>query len=353
MDSGNQGGGIATDGLLCNPSVADRSIIGAMPILEPAYWEVTILQLSGGASGSSPATGICTLPVTLAGTNNYLGTNSWGYFFDGANPYKLDTSPTSYGTAIAQNDVIGVTFDPDTGVLAFYLNGSSQGTAFTLSTSNTYFPWQNFGNDIQEVEFNFGQRTFAHTVPSGFSAIATQNFTSSHPLYVEGSAQLRAGIQINQTTFTGDDTGKADASFRQTWADANVVNTAWTRIRFLLEAHSSTNSVYDNLGVGIHSSGGSTVSTPVAVTVNGSASVTVPAGGKIWTDWIELTGASGEEPVLIADIASSGGSLRRLDGGSNIIYEKASTDSWNVADISALSFLSSSRTYLATEIEVQ
>jgi len=109
-----------------------------------------------------------------ASTGTYLGgdANGWGFGTSG-NKYNNNTA-TSYGSSCSTTDIVGVAFDADNGTLTFYKNGVSLGTAFSgLTTGVIYFPAAGSNNSAGIV--NFGQRPFAYTAPSGFSALCTQN----------------------------------------------------------------------------------------------------------------------------------------------------------------------------------
>ena len=126
------------------------------------YWEVV------GTSGGAYIIGI----GKDGGRFDWQTTSGYGYAFNG-NKYTNSVA-TAYGATYTTNDVIGVALDMDAGTLVFYKNNTSQGTAFSGLTG-TWFPnAQNPGAALTEV-FNFGQRPFAYTAPSGFKALCTQN----------------------------------------------------------------------------------------------------------------------------------------------------------------------------------
>jgi hypothetical protein len=97
---------------------------------------------------------------------------AWGYQWDGQ---KVTNSVlTSYGSGWGVGDIIGIAFDADAGTITFYKNNVSQGVAFSGLTSGPYI----VGLGIYPTAtgtFNFGQRPFAYTAPSGFRALNTQN----------------------------------------------------------------------------------------------------------------------------------------------------------------------------------
>jgi len=100
---------------------------------------------------------------------------SYGYYINGLK-YN-NNSGTSYGSSYTTGDVIGVAFDADLGNLVFYKNGTSQGTAFTGLTSGPYvFEGQGrSATSANNNSWNFGQRPWKYTAPSGFKALCTQN----------------------------------------------------------------------------------------------------------------------------------------------------------------------------------
>jgi hypothetical protein len=114
--------------------------------------------------------------LTSNGSDEYL------YYSTGA---RRGASSASYGASWTAGDVIGIALDLNAGTLVFYKNGVSQGTAFTGITG-TVFPkfgyWHGLGN------FNFGQRPFAYTAPSGFKALCTTNLPE--PTIADGSTVM-------------------------------------------------------------------------------------------------------------------------------------------------------------------
>ena len=105
---------------------------------------------------------------------------------------------TSYG--FDENDIIGIAIDCDTPQVTFYKNGVSIGTfphAMQAGKSWVVFvnDWAN-GADTEKYILNAGQRPFAHTPPSGFKAMCTQNLLD--PLIKDPSTVF------DVVTYTGD-----------------------------------------------------------------------------------------------------------------------------------------------------
>jgi hypothetical protein len=164
------------------------------------YWEVKVLTDQDG--------------LTIGGVNQHhhldaeLAYNSpsspssakaFGYY--GGNGNKVTTIGdgsqfSSYGDAIAVNDIIGVALNLDDDEVVFYKNGTAQnsGTAISLTalaTGELYFPAVgNYSASAIKVSFNFGSPSFSissgnsdangygnfeYSVPSGYYALNSKN----------------------------------------------------------------------------------------------------------------------------------------------------------------------------------
>jgi len=164
------------------------------------YFEFTPTSIT-----ADPLIGITAVPAT----DRYPGYSafSYGYYAYDGKKYN-NSSASSYGNSWVANDVIGVAFDLDAGKLWFSKNGTwqasgnpSSGTnaAFTSITAGVYFPSThkdyNGVNTFSGV-FNFGQRAFAYTAPSGFKALCTQNLPA--PLVTKSNTVMDVAL------WTGD-----------------------------------------------------------------------------------------------------------------------------------------------------
>jgi len=131
------------------------------------YWEMTLTS-GDVVFGIVPLT---TLP------SNTSRTGSYSYYTNG-NKYS-GTSASAYGSTFTSGDVIGVAVG--NGIITFYKNNVSQGSAFTGLTG--FFKpaiWEVSGT----FNANFGQRPFSYTPPTGFKALCTSNLPA-----VTGAAQ--------------------------------------------------------------------------------------------------------------------------------------------------------------------
>ena len=143
------------------------------------YWEVMACNNSGG-SGNNEIIGVANIQNNpqLPAAGSEIGGGSrgdYGYRSDG-NKYN-NGSQGSYGATYTNGDVIGVAWSSDDGTLTFYKNGASQGTAFSsiIQVEGKFAPASSNAESSNGDTYNFGQRAFAYTPPSGFVALNTQN----------------------------------------------------------------------------------------------------------------------------------------------------------------------------------
>ena len=191
------------------------------------YWEVEWDATSATSAESC-------IGITTAVLNPYsqcIGQGaanvSYGYRND-AQKFS-GGSVSSYGATYTVGDVIGVALDLDAGTLAFYKNGSAQGTAYS-SISGTYFPGISDvdNNNSRNSTFiaNFGQRPFAYTPPTGFLKLNTFNLPD---LTIEDGSDYFNTVLYSGNSSTQSITG---VGFQPdlVWAKdrTNVVHHTWT-----------------------------------------------------------------------------------------------------------------------------
>jgi hypothetical protein len=168
------------------------------------YCEVTM-----GADIAEFVPGIIT-GTTNPAANRYLGQDTYTYAYYYSGQKVNSASYTSYGNSYVASDVIGIIIDADNGKLYFSKNGTVQNSGDPVAGTNAAFtgltgPYR-FAASAESggvADFNFGQRPFAYTPPSGFKALSTANITST--------AVSTSG------TFTGN--AAADGPF--VWTDGN------------------------------------------------------------------------------------------------------------------------------------
>ena len=132
------------------------------------FCEATALDVS-----TSLAVGV--LPITATFNSGGGGPTGSVFYFSNDGSKQISGANTSYGATYGVNDVIGVAVDADAGAITFYKNGVSQGSiSFSVNSSGIMFANRG-GNAATKVAFNFGQRPFAYTPPTGFKALCTAN----------------------------------------------------------------------------------------------------------------------------------------------------------------------------------
>ena len=158
------------------------------------YWEFSTSTISGIGT---PIVGVC--DPSLENTANIAASSSaWLYY--GYNGNKYNGSGASYGSTWGSNANIAVALDMDNGTITFYVNGTSQGTAYTNLSGKTVVPviFNDGGGDTYSISINFGQQPFTYTPPTGYKALNTYNLPDS--TIVAGNKYMDA------TTYTSNGT---------------------------------------------------------------------------------------------------------------------------------------------------
>ena len=205
--SGNNGGNYATLNPLQKSSGSTLSN-GNLDISMSSAQGTTFATMAFPASGkyyfecTSDATE-CDIGIAKADADlsQYLGKNSsgYGYYKDG-NVYNNDSSAGS-GASYGSGDIIGVAFDADAGTCKWYKNNVLQVTISSLS--GEWFPA--FGAGSAAGIFNFGQRPFSYTPPTGFLSLCTTNLTD--PTIADGSTAFDTKI------YTGNGSSQTISNF--------------------------------------------------------------------------------------------------------------------------------------------
>jgi len=144
--------------------------------------------------------GVC--DATSSATNrSWQSANGWAYLGNGLK--YTNNGSASYGASYTTNDVIGVALDMDAGTVTFYKNGASQGVAYSVFSGKTITPYlgspSGSGGPSATATYNFGQRPFAYTAPSGYKALCTQNLPTPA---IGATTATQAGKYFNAVTFT-------------------------------------------------------------------------------------------------------------------------------------------------------
>ena len=168
-----------------------------------------------GTHGMPPNTGKYYYEMTVQAGDSYtfglkgtlkLGSGTSGnedrYTYYGHNGYKQDpSSSASYGATYTAGDTVSILYDSDSGEVYFYKNGASQGLAFTGINDTTYLPYvylDNYGT-TPIVHWNFGQRPFAYTPPTGAKGLGGKYNVTPVPAGV-----VRPERHFECLTYTGN-----------------------------------------------------------------------------------------------------------------------------------------------------
>jgi len=236
-------------------------------------------------------------PTTSTSSNNFLygisksnanietglafDANGWAYYKDGTK--YTNGVPTAYGATWSTGDVIGVAFDADAGTLAFYKNGTSQGTAFSGLTSGPYFPAvSSYTTEVSYI--NFGQRPFSYTAPSGYKALCTQNLPESQAgklpnkyfgvatYAADGGNQRPIATGVDMTTYGG----LAWFKSRNVAAISYLIDTVRGLTKYSIPNNNTAEDTYDS---------GSVVK-PYGLDINsGSVAINQPGQGYNYVMW--------------------------------------------------------------------
>ena len=134
----------------------------------------------------SPVVGVQASSMPKAEFPGYGDATAWGMYLSDGNKFNNNTSGgVSYGSSFAVNDIMMCAFDLDNGKIWWGKNGTwfasgdpAAGTnaAFTNLTGSL-FPAIGDGSGSQTFtgSFNFGQRAFSYTPPTGYVALNTYN----------------------------------------------------------------------------------------------------------------------------------------------------------------------------------
>lgn len=146
------------------------------------YWEGTCV--SGDYSGIGCRFGIDSV-VTPVASGARPGSTATSYVYTSWNGSKVNNNTsTSYGNTYTTNNVISVALDLDNGKIWWAKDGVWQASGDPAAGTNAAFTGVSgtytavFGDDTGGgivIDFNFGQRPFAYTPPTGFKALNTQN----------------------------------------------------------------------------------------------------------------------------------------------------------------------------------
>ena len=171
------------------------------------YWEVTL------STSSNPRVGVYNIglasPADLGGT-----ANGWAIINSPSRVFH-NGATTSYGSfSGASGNIVMVAYDADLGRIWYGENGTwlASGNPATNSnpsqtsvTGGAIVAASSSGIGSNVHNFNFGQRPFAYTAPSGFKALCTANLPT--PTIADGSTAFDTKLWSGNSTYPRSITG--------------------------------------------------------------------------------------------------------------------------------------------------
>jgi hypothetical protein len=194
-------------------------ILGTVGVSSGKWYAEATMSGGGGMPGIAEFT---------ANTSQYPGgdAQSWGYN-NGGDKYHNGAN-AAYGASFTTNDVIGLALDMDGGSITFYKNGVSQGVAYSTGISGKTITFAGRGDTTTTESWNFGQRPFAYTAPSGFKALCTQNLPTPT---IGATSMTQAGDYFNPVLYTGN------SSSRTITGVGFQPDFTWIKIRDAIDSH--------------------------------------------------------------------------------------------------------------------
>jgi len=275
----------------------------AMPPSGKWYCEaVTLVSVtSGGISVWSDATNSSNNP-----------TSRYSYLSAGTK-YSTTGGTVSYGSSYTTGDIIGIAYDSSNGQVTFYKNNVSQGVAFTLDTSGTwYFGLQGYTTSSTQHVINFGQDSsfagnktaqnntddngygdFYYSPPTDYLALCTQNLDDpADGLYADG-----VNPNIDMVLWTGD--GATSRVISANTIDAGV-DFAWIKSRSHAQGHIVGDVVRgDNKALSTNTTWVEDTGTNIIQSIGDASSFTVGNAGRTNTSgytyvaWLWKMGGTG------------------------------------------------------------
>lgn len=238
------------------------------------YWEITVGAIYGHAGIANAA----------ASLSVYIGLDANGWAYNSSNGLLYTNGATSgtNATWMTVGDVIGFAFDATAGTLAFYKNGSLQPSSFSGIPAGTYHAA--IGTSANGTNhFNFGQRPFTYTPPTGFLCLNTYNLPA--PAIVKGSQYFdvvaRSGTDATLTQPLGFQPDFLWSKCRTVAVDHNLADSVRGTANLLYSNLTNAEDTSNALGITTSGSGYGTNSS------NG-----INGAGRTYVDWLWKKGAT-------------------------------------------------------------
>jgi hypothetical protein len=264
--------------------------------------------------------GIC--PITTSPTTNLTNNVTDGAVLRMDNTLFIEGSAPSSGTSISSGDTIGIALDMDNQKVWFSVQGTYLSSGNPATGANATFDGITAGETIAicarplsgTLNFNFGQRPFAYTPPTGFKTLCSANLPDPTILLPNKhfDTLLWSG---NATTSDRSITG---LNFQPDWAWTKTRNHGYHHVLFDAVRGPSNRLNSDQTFSENYTSGGNLASFDAPTSGNNDGGITWDYGtGNEW--WNE----SGKD--YVAWNWNAGGSTVTNNDGANTSQVRANT----------------------------
>jgi hypothetical protein len=181
------------------------------------YAEVVFAVQYNSSPDMYPLCGICRSDYLPSSIALFPGYDASGIGFDWSGQLRNQGTRTAPFASFTTTDIGMIAYDADTGKVWFGKNGTwfNSGSPSTGANpaataawyaSGAYFAANSAGGTSTASVWNFGQRPFAYTAPSGFKALCTTNLPE--PTIADGSTVMDVALYTgNGSTQTISDLG--------------------------------------------------------------------------------------------------------------------------------------------------
>jgi hypothetical protein len=281
-------------------------------------WYVEVKYTNDGTTNTY--VGIC--PITTSPTTNLTNNVTDGAVLRMDNTLFIEGSAPSSGTSISSGDTIGIALDMDNQKVWFSVQGTYLSSGNPATGANATFDGITAGETIAicarplsgTLNFNFGQRPFAYTPPTGFKTLCSANLPDPTILLPNKhfDTLLWSG---NATTSDRSITG---LNFQPDWAWTKTRNHGYHHVLFDAVRGPSNRLNSDQTFSENYTSGGNLASFDAPTSGNNDGGITWDYGtGNEW--WNE----SGKD--YVAWNWNAGGSTVTNNDGANTSQVRANT----------------------------
>jgi hypothetical protein len=185
---------------LNNPSTGFKGTRGTVGMSSGKWYFETTFTAIASPTNTAPALYKPNSTLNTGGGsygNNYISiveypANTLNITLDG-----WSTTAYSQAGSLPAGTIVGIAFDADSGKIWFSTNGTwlnsgnpaaGTGAVYSSIPAGTYFFGGYAYSTSDQLDFNFGARSFAYTAPSGFKALVDTNLPA--PVVAKGSSAM-------------------------------------------------------------------------------------------------------------------------------------------------------------------